>query len=132
MAIGDYSKTTYINGQAPAISASNLNKNEDKTAELDTALASHMAETAADGAHGLDGSISKFKAGSAVFSDNDTSQAFADSFCTANSLVIVSITSVTPPQGAWSVESANGYFTITSSAAESADITFDYYIMKVV
>jgi len=34
--IGDYEKTVYINGSTPAINATNLNKNEDKTAELDT------------------------------------------------------------------------------------------------
>lgn len=38
MALGDYSKTTYVNGAAPGISAVNLNKNEDKTAELDKYL----------------------------------------------------------------------------------------------
>lgn len=36
MAAGDYSKTTYVNGSAPAISASNLNNIEDKVDELDT------------------------------------------------------------------------------------------------
>lgn len=36
MAAGDYSKTTYVNGGAPAISASNLNNIEDKVDELDT------------------------------------------------------------------------------------------------
>jgi len=33
MAIGDYEKTIYVNGQAPAINAANLNKNENKTDE---------------------------------------------------------------------------------------------------
>jgi len=44
MALGDYEKTTYVNGQAPGISAQNLNKNENKTEELDTALATHLAD----------------------------------------------------------------------------------------
>lgn len=35
MALGDYSKTTYQNGQAPAINQTNLNNNENKTKELD-------------------------------------------------------------------------------------------------
>lgn len=48
MAIGDYTKTIYVNGQAPALNASNLNKNENKTDELDKALASHMAEEATE------------------------------------------------------------------------------------
>ncbi|MFA5130431.1 MAG: hypothetical protein WC477_06000 [Patescibacteria group bacterium] len=38
MALGDYTKTTYVNGTTPAINATNLNNNETKTKELDTAL----------------------------------------------------------------------------------------------
>ena len=38
MAAGDYSKTTYVNGSAPAISASNLNNIEDKVDELDAII----------------------------------------------------------------------------------------------
>lgn len=41
VALGDYEKTTYVNGQAPGLSANNLNKNEDKTEELDTAVKTH-------------------------------------------------------------------------------------------
>ena len=48
MALGDYTKVTYINGQAPGISANNLNNNENKTEELDNALAAHLAEKATD------------------------------------------------------------------------------------
>lgn len=44
MALGDYEKTIYVNGQAPGISAQNLNRNENKTEELDTTLATHLAE----------------------------------------------------------------------------------------
>ena len=43
MALGDYSKTTYVNDSAPGLSATRLNNNEDKTKELDTAMASHKA-----------------------------------------------------------------------------------------
>lgn len=50
MALGDYSKTTYINGAPPGISAPRLNNNEDKTAELDTQLESHVNNTAPHGA----------------------------------------------------------------------------------
>lgn len=42
MALGDYIKTTYANGTAPGISAERLNNNEDKTKELDTALAAGL------------------------------------------------------------------------------------------
>lgn len=44
VALGDYEKTIYVNGQAPGISAQNLNRNENKTEELDTTLAAHLAD----------------------------------------------------------------------------------------
>ena len=74
---------------------------------------------------------SNFKASSSSFTDDDTEQTFTDTFCTATSLVTIVITGPTPA-GVWSVESAAGEFTITSTIAESTDITFDYYINKVV
>jgi hypothetical protein len=46
MALGDYTKVTYVPGDAPGISATNLNNNEDKTEELDIELAAHQADTA--------------------------------------------------------------------------------------
>lgn len=46
MPLGDYEKTTYVNGGPPGISAERLNNNENKTAELDQAVMSHLAETA--------------------------------------------------------------------------------------
>lgn len=76
--------------------------------------------------------IAKFKSGNSSYTDNDTAQTFTDAFCTASSLVTISITSGTKPQGTWVVTSASGSFTITSSVAESTDITFDYFITKVV
>lgn len=76
--------------------------------------------------------IARFKKASSTYTDNDTAQTFTDTFCNANSLVTIVITSGTPPQGVWSVESGAGSFTITSTVAESADITFDYYIQKAV
>jgi hypothetical protein len=97
-----------------------------------TALNAHSAKNASDGVHGLDATIAKFRASSSTYTDNDTSQTFADSFCTAASLVTIAITSGTVPQGIWTVTSAAGSFTITSTVAESNDITFDYYIQKVV
>jgi hypothetical protein len=38
MALGDYTKTPYVDGNAPSISAANLNNNENKVKELDTNL----------------------------------------------------------------------------------------------
>lgn len=43
MALGDYTKTSYNNGGTPAINDVNLNNNEDKTAELDTNLATEQS-----------------------------------------------------------------------------------------
>lgn len=100
--------------------------------QLDDDVSAHLADTAADGAHGLDATVAKFKAGNGTFSAGGTSQTFTDAFCTAGSLVTVAITSVAPPQGVWTVESADGSFTITSTKAETDDITFDYYIMRTV
>jgi hypothetical protein len=38
LALGDYTKTTYVNATSPAINATNLNNNENKTEEIDIAL----------------------------------------------------------------------------------------------
>ena len=45
MASGDYSKTQYNNGAPPAINATNLNNNENKTKELDTDVAALKSGT---------------------------------------------------------------------------------------
>jgi len=100
--------------------------------EVDADLTTHIGHTTSDNVHGLDNTIAKFKSGSSTYTDNDTSQTFTDAFCTASSLVTIAITSVTKPQGVWTVTSGAGSFTITSTASESADITFDYYIQKAV
>jgi len=89
-------------------------------ADIDVNVQSYDATTAA------------FKKSNSSFTDNDTAQTFTDAFCTADSLVVVSISSATQPQGYWIVDSAAGSFTITSDTAETADITFDYYIHKTV
>ena len=73
-----------------------------------------------------------YKKATGTFTNDTVSQSFSDAACTANSLVVVSITSVTAPQGIWSVESYDGYFIITSTVAETDDITFDYFIIKAV
>lgn len=101
-----------------------------RVGDLAEDVESHIEDTYTEGAHGLDNTMAKFKAGSSSYTDNDTSQTFADAFCTAGSLVEISITSATEPQGVWSVESAAGTFTITSTEPETDDITFDYYIIK--
>lgn len=44
MAIGDYSKTTYVEGSAPGISAQRLNNAENKINEIDKDYASHKAD----------------------------------------------------------------------------------------
>jgi hypothetical protein len=107
-----------------------------------SALTAHLADNVAhvtaaerttwNAKQSADATLAKFKSGSSTYTDNDTAQTFADAFCTAASLVTISITSGTAPQGIWTVNSAAGSFTITSTVAESNDITFDYYIQKVV
>jgi hypothetical protein len=42
MALGDYTKTPYVDGNAPAISAANLNNNENKLKEIDTWFATSL------------------------------------------------------------------------------------------
>ena len=44
MALGDYVKTTWVNGGPPGISAGRLNNIENKTEELDTAVKTHLAD----------------------------------------------------------------------------------------
>ena len=44
--LGDYTKTTWVNGGAPGISATRLNNHEDKTAELDAAALDKTGDTA--------------------------------------------------------------------------------------
>lgn len=73
----------------------------------------------------------KVKYSNSSFTDNDTAQTFTDTFCTAASLVTIYNLGGTP-RGAWTVESFAGYFTITSTLAESADITFNYKIERMV
>lgn len=67
--------------------------------------------------------------GTGTFTNDTTTQTFTDVFCDAASTVIVVITAGTT-LGEWSVDSAAGSFTITSTVAESADISFTYTIIK--
>ena len=76
------------------------------------------------------GGVTNFKQSNSTFTDNDTSQTFTDVFCTTTSLVVVSVTDASTPQGIWKVTSEAGEFTITSDTAETDDIDFDYYIIK--
>lgn len=104
---------------------------------VNDSLVSHLADgvshvTQADKDKWNASDTAKFKKGSSTYTDNDTSQTFTDTFCTVDSLVTIVITSATAPKGVWSVESAAGTFTITSTAAEDNDITFDYFIQKAV
>ena len=42
--LGDYTKTVYVDGGAPGISAARLNNHENKTAELDTDITAHLED----------------------------------------------------------------------------------------
>lgn len=46
MPLGDYTKSTFVNGTTPGINATNLNNNETKTKEIDTALTMNEASIA--------------------------------------------------------------------------------------
>lgn len=48
MALGDYTKTVYVNGTTPAINATNLNHSEDKVDELDAWASAPTADTIAE------------------------------------------------------------------------------------
>lgn len=52
MPLGDYVKTTFVEGSAPGISAQRLNNNENKTAELDQAVNVHLADFVRNPAYG--------------------------------------------------------------------------------
>lgn len=105
-----------------------INENTASINTLDEKVTSHSA----DNTKHITAEIGKFKASSSTFTTRGISQTFADDFCTANSLVTISITSSTAPEGVWKVDSENGGFTITSDTSETADIIFDYYIQKAV
>jgi hypothetical protein len=110
---------------------------DDKVDDLQTEVTTHKADdvrhvTTADRTKWNATDNAKFKKSNSSYTDNDTSQTFTDAFCTVDSLVTVVITSATPPKGVWSVNSADGSFTITSTVAEDNDITFDYFIQKAV
>ena len=63
MALGDYTKTTYVNGSPPGISADRLNNNENKTDELDDSLNTHTNNGAVNNnlAHGATSSATSYK-----------------------------------------------------------------------
>jgi len=46
LAVGDYDKTTFVDGGPPGISADRLNNNENKTNELDKTVESHLSDYA--------------------------------------------------------------------------------------
>lgn len=70
----------------------------------------------------------KFKNGNDSFTLGETSYTVTDAFITANTLVIVSPTSI--KVGDWSVESSAGSFTITSSDTETIAVDFDWAATK--
>lgn len=70
------------------------------------------------------------KKGTGAFTLGAASKLITDAFCTANSLVTVLVTGTS--LGEWSVNSAAGSFTITSTLTETADVAFEYTIMKAV
>lgn len=70
----------------------------------------------------------EFKNGTDTFTSGGTTYTVTDTFITINTLVTVIPTSV--KLGNWTVESANGSFTITSDATETIAVTFDWGAAK--
>lgn len=73
---------------------------------------------------------SMFKNGSDTFSSGQTTKTVTDAFITANTQVIISPDPTKELAGGWSVVSAAGSFTITSTAAETQNIDFDWGATK--
>lgn len=63
-----------------------------------------------------------------VFTSGATTHVVTDSFITATTKVDVSPTQT--KIGNWSVESAAGSFTITSTATETSNVNFDWWAVK--
>ena len=68
------------------------------------------------------------KSGIGTFSAGNNSYNMIDSFCTTNSFVNITVVDVST--GYWTVDSCDGYFTITSDKIESGSVKFNYYIIK--
>ena len=68
-----------------------------------------------------------FKNGTSTF-PSGTTHTVTDAFITASTLVTISPT--TEKQGVWTVDSANGSFTITSDTSETTGVTFDWGAVK--
>lgn len=82
MALGDYEKTTYVEGSPPGISAIRLNRNENKTKELDDWAETHEADDVqvsntgqTEPPHGLP--KCKYDATTAPTADNDSTQGYS-------------------------------------------------------
>ena len=71
-----------------------------------------------------------FKNGSSTFSSGGTTCTVTDAFITANTQVVIGPDPAAAPAGSWSVVSAAGSFTITSTATEPASIDFDWGATK--
>lgn len=123
-----YSNLVYLNDAIINVAVGSI-ANDSLTESM---MAAEMKKDINGGVQSYSESACLFKAGSSNYTDNDTSQTFTDAFCTSNSLVTVVVNSASIPEGIWSVASANGSFTITSTSNESTDIAFDYYIQKAV
>jgi len=71
-----------------------------------------------------------FKNGSETFPLGETSYIVMDSFITEDTLVIVSPDTSVEKAGDWETVSSDGYFTVTSSEEEPANVDFDWGATK--
>ncbi len=54
----------------------------------------------------------------------------SDAYVTPTSMVVIKITSATPPVGVWTVTPQAGSFYLSSTDVEPVSIAFDYYIVR--
>lgn len=122
-----YTKTLWVNGSTPAVNDANLNKIEtgikdahDLIANLDLTPYAPKASPAFTGTMGLTAQqdvsgVLSSKVGTGSISG--TSVTVTDAFITA--ATFVAVIPLGTKVGTWSVSSASGSFTITSTASES-------------
>ena len=71
-----------------------------------------------------------YKASSAIFTDDNTSQTFTDAFVSTTAMVAIQVTGGTAAAGTWTVFGTSGSFRIDSTVGETTNIPFNYFIIK--
>lgn len=74
------------------------------------------------------GTKATYKNSTGTFTSGGITYQVTDAFITANTLVVISPTQT--KVGTWTVSSASGSFTITSTATETSNVSFDWSAIK--